>query len=572
MTKSLVFLIFFTIFIIGIGLIVGVLVFIRKRRVNKIKDELAVIEHDKNMIVSSRLLTELNKAEGLANNQTLKKKLDLWKTNFDEINDKDIPQLTDDILQIEGLIEEKNYDEAEKLLPNLEIDTYYAKAKSKLLLEEIKKITTSEERNRDAVTKLKTLYRQIVLKYNNNIDDYKEIKKPIELQFENIDKLFSAFEKSIDNNNYEETPKIVKALSDLIKNLEVVVEESPTVLFMGRVIIPKKISEIKSYEKKLSKTGYNLEYMNLEYNIEESNKKVSMILDKLKVLNLEDSIFDLKTILDYYDSIIVDFDKEKGSKNKFEEEAWIITEKISRLAKILKNIYAELDEIKDAYDLQADVLEGVDKLNEEFTKLRNEFKEASDRSKIKTVPYSKMCKDLELVHIRINALEDGLEKASRELSSLKEDEYRAREQLVEIKGVLKNAKFKIRDYKLPVIPKNYSVEMNEAKEAIGEIINELEKRPISIKTLNTRVDTARDLVLKLYNTANELTKTAAMSELAIVYGNRYRTSYKDVKLGLDQAEKEFYKGDYRKSLETVLGVLNIVEPGIHKKLLSSYEN
>lgn len=572
MTKSLVFLVFFTIFIIGFGLIIGVLIYIKKRRINKINAELSSIERDKNMIVSSKLLTELNKAESLTNNETLKKKLNVWKEKFDEINEKEIPHITDGILSVEGLVEEKKYDEAEKMLPNLEIDTYYAKAKSISLLEEIRNVTTSEQRNRDAVTRLKTLYRQIVLKYNNNIDDYKEIKKPIELQFENIDKLFSAFEKSIDNNDYEETPKIVKALSDLIKNLEIVIEESPTILFMGRVIIPKKISEIKSYEKKLTKTGYNLEYMNLEYNIEESNKKVNMILDKLKVLNLEDSILDLKTILDYYDSIIVDFDKEKNSKNKFEEESWIITEKISRLAKVIKNIYAELDEIKDAYDLSADVLEGVNALNSEFTKLREEFKEASDRSKIKIIPYSKMCKELELVHIRINALEDGIEKTVSELSSLKEDEYRAREQLVQIKGVLKNAKFKIKEYKLPVIPKIYSVELKEAKEAINEIINELEKRPISIKTLNTRVDTARDLVLKLYNTANELSKTAAMTELAIVYGNRYRTSYKDVRLGLDQAEKEFYKGEYRKSLETVLGVLNIVEPGIHKRLLSSYDS
>lgn len=572
MTKSLVFLIFFTVFAVGFSLIFGIIIFFKKRRINKLKAELSSVERDKNMVVSSRLLTELNKAESLANNDALKQKLATWNETFETINSKDIPHITDEILHIEELIEEKKYDDAEKLMPSLEIVTYYAKAKSMFLLSEVRSLTTSEERNREAVTKLKTLYRQIVLKYNNNIDDYKEIKKAIELQFENIDKLFSAFEKSMDNNNFEETPKIVKALSDLIKNLEIVIEESPTILFMGRVIIPKKISEIKSYERKLTKTGYNLEYMNLDYNIEQSNKKVNLILDKLKVLNLEDSIFDLKTILDYYDSIIVDFDKEKNCKAEFEEEAWVITEKISRISKMIKNIYMELSEIKDSYDLSSDVSEGVNQLNSEFMKLKEEFREASDRSKIKVIPYSKMHKDIQLVHIRINALEDGIEKTIRELSSLKEDEYRAREQLIEINEILRNSKLKIKEYKLPVLPKNYTVELKEAKEAINEIVNELEKRPISIKTLNTRVDTARDLVFKLYNTARELVKTAAMCELAIVYGNRYRTSYKEVRAGLLLAEKEFYKGEYRKGLETVLGVLNIVEPGINKKLLSVYSD
>ena len=36
-----------------------------------------------------------------------------------------------------------------------------------LLLEEVKEITYSEERNRNAVTKLKSIYREVVTKYTN---------------------------------------------------------------------------------------------------------------------------------------------------------------------------------------------------------------------------------------------------------------------------------------------------------------------------------------------------------------------------------------------------------------------
>ena len=60
--------------------------------------------------------------------------------------------------------------------------------------------------------------------------------------------------------------------------------------------------------------------------------------------------------------------------------------------------------------------------------------------------------------------------------------------------------------------------------------------------------------------------------MAIVYGNRYRSSYKEIDYGLTKAEKEFVRGDYKKSLETSLNTLNAVEPGIHKKLMNAYEN
>ena len=105
-----------------------------------------------------------------------------------------------------------------------------------------------------------------------------------------------------------------------------------------------------------------------------------------------------------------------------------------------------------------------------------------------------------------------------------------------------------------------------------EINIEIEKKPISIKTLNLRVDTARDLALKLYQTASTTTKTAAMAEMAIVYGNRYLSSNREVEEGLKASTVLFEKGEYKDSLEKVLNTLNIVEPGIHKKLLSKMES
>lgn len=52
--------------------------------------------------------------------------------------------------------------------------------------------------------------------------------------------------------------------------------------------------------------------------------------------------------------------------------------------------------------------------------------------------------------------------------------------------------------------------------------------------------------------------------MAIVYANRYRSSYKEMDMTLEKSEKEFLNGDYKKSLEMTLNALNRIEPGIHK--------
>ena len=156
------------------------------------------------------------------------------------------------------------------------------------------------------------------------------------------------------------------------------------------------------------------------------------------------------------------------------------------------------------------------------------------------------------------------------IGNMKEDEARAREQLEEIKSILKQSKDKIGEFNLPVIPKFYYVELNEASSAIKEIIRELDKKPITITILNTRVDTARDLSLKLYSKTKEIIKNATFAEMAIVYGNRYRTSIEGLDKNLTYAEVLFNKGEYKKSLELAINSLNRVEPGIYDKLLNLY--
>ena len=93
----------------------------------------------------------------------------------------------------------------------------------------------------------------------------------------------------------------------------------------------------------------------------------------------------------------------------------------------------------------------------------------------------------------------------------------------------------------------------------------------SIETLNVRVETARDLTLKLYSRAKEITKSAAFAESAIVYGNRYRSNIKNLDSHLAHAEDLFNKGEYQKSLNVTISVLNKIEPGINEKLVAYYQ-
>ncbi|CDE50418.1 septation ring formation regulator EzrA [Firmicutes bacterium CAG:460] len=560
------------VWIVTIILVIVVLNVINNKEKKKLKAEIEKLEKGKNMIISASMLSELNKVEALVNNDEMKEKLDDWKARFNDIKDKDMPKITETINEIEELFLEKNFKDLKGLVLKADFDLNNLKTKASFLLDEIKDVTLSEERNRETITKLKAQYREILSTYKDYENEYEIVKVPLELQFENIEKLFNAFEVSMEQNAYTEVGRIVKAIADVIGNLKVIIEETRPIVSLGKSLIPKKEDDIKNIYDKMTREGYNLEYLNIDANIEEANKKIKDIFGRLNVLNVEDSLFELKTMHDYFDSLYADFDKERYSKKIYEDYSRSILIKATKLEKVNNELYKKIGDIKYSYDLTDDEVSVISEIKDEIMNIRASYDKVVDIARSKTLAYSKLAREMEIINSRLVKTEEKLNGALKTLGSLKEDELRAREQLEEIKRILYQTKEKIRSYKLPIVPKNYYVEMSEAMEAINELVKELDKRPISIKILNLRVDTARDLVLKVYNTVNETVKTAKMAETAIVYGNRYRVTNKEVDFGLIKAENAFFKGNFKNSLENAINAINIVEPGIHKKLLEESQS
>lgn len=566
-----VYLLIGTFFIVAVILVTVVLVLIQKHRYNSFRKEVEELDKAKNMIASTPVLSELSKVESIVKNDKMEEKYKNWQKRFEVIKDDKINQINDMINELDISTSQKDYKNIDQKLAKVEMEIYKVRESANELLNEIQEVTVSEEKYRSIVTKLKAKYRKLVNEFNNHKSDYEDISDAIELQLENIEKRFLDFEHVMEKNEYDEVVHIVKALDTMIDHMGVVIVEVPNLVLLAEKLIPKRIEEIVSISKDMTENGYNLEYLNLDYNMDECNKNVSVILDRVRVLNLEDCMFELKTMLDYLDSIFNNFDQEKLARKNYEELSTNFEKNLKKTNRIMKDIYGQLDDIKGMYDLSDDDISELNTLKTRLTDLTKDYKKMVAEVNSASKPYSVFYKQLDAFNSLLRELETSLDTALKSLGSMYDDEIRAREQLEEIQDLLKQCKVKIRSYKLPIIINNYFVELSEANDAIDEIVKELEKKPIIIKTLNTRVDTARDLVLKLYNTTTDMIKTAQLAEMAIVYGNRYRSEVREIDKGLENAEMLYLKGNYKDALEVSISSIELIESDIHKKLLDLYQ-
>ncbi len=565
------FLIIGSAIVIALIIVIVILHLVKKAEFKYYRNKVKNLEIERNKVASTPVLLELSKVEPIIKNDKMEEKYNKWAEKFEDIKNRRLTVIDDMLIDLDIYVDKRDYKSCGYRIASTEIEIYKVREAAEHLLDEIKDITLSEEKYRAIVTKLKTKYRSLNKEYQDHKELYDFMQEAIELQLENIEKRFLDFEKVMEENEYSEVVNICKALDTMIDHMDIIITEMPDILLMAQKIIPNRMKEVSNTNKEMIQEGYVLDYLNIDYNIEESKKNIEKIMDKVKVLNLEGAMFDLKTMLEYYDSLFVDFEKERLSRKVYEENVSSFYKKLENTNLLVQDVYNQLPDIKSMYDLSDQDVSIIDEVNKTLIVINDDYRKMIAQDDSKSSPYSVLNEEVENLTNRLAIMEDDFDKALKSLGNMYNDELRAREQLEEIEGFLKTCKNAIRSYKLPVITDNYYVQLREANDAILEVIKELEKKPIVIKVLNTRVDTARDLVLKLYNTTMSMVKNAQMAEMAIVYGNRYRNSYPEVDRELNDAEKMFYKGHYSDALDISIKATSRVDEKIYRKLMSVYE-
>lgn len=565
------FLIIGSAIVIALIIVIVILHLVRKMELKYYRNKVKNLEIERNIIASTPVLLELSKVEPIIKNDKMEEKYNKWQEKFEDIKTRRLTVIDDMLIDLDIYVDKRDYKNCGYRIASTEIEIYKVREAAQHLLDEIKDITLSEEKYRAIVTKLKAKYRSLTKEYQDHKELYDFMQEAIELQLENIEKRFLDFEKVMEENEYNEVVNICKALDTMIEHMDIIISEMPDILLMSQKVIPNRMNEVSNTYKEMVQDGYVLDYLNIDYNIEESKKNIEKIMDKVKILNLEGAMFDLKTMLEYYDSLFVDFEKERLSRKVYEENISSFYTKLEKTNLLVQDVYNQLDDIKNMYDLSDEDVSIIDEVNKTLVVINDDYRKTIAKDDSKSTPYSVLNEEVENLTNRLTIMEDDFDKALKSLGNMYDDELRAREQLEEIEEFLKTCKDEIRSYKLPVITDNYYVQLKEANDAILEVIKELEKKPIVIKVLNTRVDTARDLVLKLYNTTMNMVKTAKMAEMVIVYGNRYRSSINEVDKELSDAEKMFYKGNYKEALDISIKATSRVDEKIYRKLMGVYE-
>lgn len=524
------------------------LFFSKKRKDKKLKQKIIEeLDYNKNILDTYPIENELVKVETLIKNEKLEEQYKIWQERFKKIKDENVVNLNEIVLKLDT----QNVENFNELKEDAKRELYKAKFLLSKLLEEIEDVNMSEEKYRTLIIKLKTKYRELNDYYEAHKKEYGELENVVEMQFENIEKRFQIFEEFMETNDYSEVIHIVKSIDLMLEHMQDVVKKLPDLVIVAHKIIPLKIEELTNIYEKMILDNYNLKELNVTTNLENALKSTNELVEKVKGLNFKDVEVEFEAIVEYLDDLFKVFETEQIARKEYSKLKILFEKKLIKTNKIVSSVYKELDSIRSMYNLKAEEIDSLNVVKTRLMEVNDNYKKIINDLKSQETNFLTANKELIDVNSILIELSDDLDKLLKSLGNMYEDEQRAREQLNEIEKLLRDSKGILNKYNFPSVNKELFIEIKEANEAVYEVIKELKEKPIKINTLNTRVDTARDLALKVYTHVNDMLKKMEVIEELIVFANKYRSESEIISDNLNKASNFFFQGNYNKSLDVL---------------------
>ncbi|MBQ2232910.1 MAG: hypothetical protein II423_05780 [Erysipelotrichaceae bacterium] len=113
---------------------------------------------------------------------------------------------------------------------------------------------------------------------------------------------------------------------------------------------------------------------------------------------------------------------------------------------------------------------------------------------------------------------------------------------------------------MPSIDESYKDDLKKSRDYIAKLRELIAQIPIDIVQLNGLHNEAIDFIYKFYNNINNVVGMGIMVENAIVFGNKYRSTYPEIDRELSKAEFQYLNGEYTKALKTAISCMETLFP------------
>ena len=436
----------------------------------------------------------------------------------------------------------------------------------------LSELEKQESKNSGRVLHALDLFESLQHTVAEDSEKYGKALPEIEKQLENIQSEFSQFVTLNSSGDPVEAAAILDSTENHILALTHIVERIPALVETLTKELPEQLADLEEGYRKLLDANYHFTETDIESRFQLLHESLKNNQENIRQLELDNAEYENNRIQEEINALYDIFTREIAAQKVVESLLATLPTYLNHLKENNQVLVQDLERLTKTYLLPESDGNHVRRLQAELAALDTAILEVTEDQGEPTQTFSVLEEQLEMLQSNLKDIEDEQISVSERLAQIEKDDLNARQKANVYVNRLHTIKRYMEKRNLPGIPQSFLKLFFTASHNTEDLMAELEQPQVNIESVKRILEVATNDMEALETETYDIVQYATLTEQLLQYSNRYRSFDERIQEAFNEAleifEKEF---DYQASFEKISQVLEVAEPGVTNRFVTSYE-
>ena len=566
MSSGLIALIFIVALILIVGYVVAVI--LRKRN----EALLAALEERKEKLYNLPVNDEVEAVKNMHLIGQSQVAFREWNQKWVDLSLNSFADIENNLFEAEGYNNSFRFMKAKQAIDNIESQIQLIEEDIKAIRQALSDLKEQEQKNSGRVVHALDMFEELQKEVTSNPDRYGSALPEIEKQIGNIQSEFSQFVTLNSSGDPVEAAEILDTAENHIVALKQIVERVPEIVTALQSKLPDQLEDLESGYRKLLESGYHFTETDIESRFQLLYEALKKNHENIAQLELDNAEYENTQVQEEINALYDIFTREIASQKVVEGLVATLPTYLKHMKDSNAVLVEDIQRLSNNYLLSETDISHVHRLQAELESLEESVLELTSEQEEHSEPYSFLEDRLENLQATLKEIEDEQVAVSQRLAQIEKDDINARQKANVYVNRLHTIKRYMEKRNLPGIPQNFLQLFFTASNHTEELMAELEEALVNIEAVNRILEITTNDMDALESETYDIVKYATLTEQLLQYSNRYRSFDERIQEAFNESleifEKEF---DYHASFDKISQALEVAEPGVTNRFVTSYE-
>ena len=546
----------------------AIAIYVRKRNESK----LAILEDKKEELYNLPVNDEVEAVKNMHLIGQSQVTFREWNQKWVDLSLNSFADIENNLFEAEGYNNSFRFFKASHQIDQIESQITLIEEDIAAIRNALADLEKQESKNSGRVLHTLDLFEELQHRVADHSEEYGQGLSEIEKQLENIQSEFSQFVTLNSSGDPVEAAVILDNAENHILALTHIVDRIPAVVTTLSKELPDQLEDLEDGYRKLLDANYHFAETDIEARFQLLHEALKKNHENIAQLELDNAEYENTQIQEEINALYDIFTREIAAQKVVEALVATLPTYLQHMKENNALLIEDIERLSKSYLLSESDASHVHRLQTELDSLEESVIELTSEQEEHSEPYSLLEERLENLQATLKEIEDEQVELSQRLARIEKDDINARQKANVYVNRLHTIKRYMEKRNLPGIPQTFLKLFFTASNNTEDLMAELEQKLVNIESVNRVLEIATNDMEALETETYNIVQYATLTEQLLQYSNRYRSFDERIQEAFNESleifEKEF---DYHASFDKISQALEVAEPGVTNRFVTSYE-